>query len=168
MQVFRLVKGGIVDKMIRFDELPKNLLTGIRRGPLGGLPRYWAKELGVNPKDENARPFFVLDYVYTNSDKNKWSEIVSHVRRNAPKEQRLLDQLDEMAVPMAPDSHSQLTLEFEDIPIIKVGETEEEEETETDLAIESAPVSKRPIKKRRRRRRDAMIQNDVVSKQTIE
>ena len=151
-QVFRLVKGGRVDRKLAFDKLPESLLAGIDKGSISGLPRHWKRELGVNSYEKNVRPFYVLDYIFTNKDKVKWSEIVSYVRRNAPKEQRLLDNLEDMAVPMAPDSYSQMTLEPEDIPVIRVGNAEEEVE-ETEESIEAAPVSKAPVKKRRRRRR---------------
>lgn len=143
MQVFRLVNGGFVDKMIAFDSLPHRLISGIRSKNCEGLPRYWAtwlKEKGSirdvvrteTKKDAQLNYhftytkigdepcMFVLDYKDINNDKEKWQEIVNYVRRTVDKTVRLMDKLEDMAIPMAPDSYVSITLEPEDIPVIPV------------------------------------------------
>lgn len=136
MQVFRLVQSGNVDKVIGFDELPKRLLAGVEMRPPEGLPRHWKAFIGdhekytppsmeknpitgkvepVGEKMEIAPFFFVLDYKEINKDKERWQEIQSFVRRAVELKFRLLDKLEDMAMPMAPDANSELKLEPEDL-----------------------------------------------------
>lgn len=154
MQVFRLVNGGFVDKMIAFDSLPKRILAGIRTRDISGMPRYWGKWLEDNGcvrdvfKTEtliaNDRSlhvkktaigkepcFYMLDYTDLNVDKEKWQEISNYVRKAVDTKVRLLDKLEDMAKRMAPDSHAQLDLEPEDIPVIQVPLEEENVSRET-------------------------------------
>ena len=111
LQVFRLVQPGLVDKVIAFDELPQDLIDGIKTRPPDGLPRHWR---------EFAPSFFVLDYITTNNDKEKWAKISNYVRRNVNRSVRLLDKLEDMAQPMAPDAKQALTLEPEEVPVLTV------------------------------------------------
>lgn len=123
LQVFRLVEGGHVDKMIAFDVLPERLLTGIRKRDLAGLPRYWKKFAceGINPSTREPVFFhYFLDYKDVNSDKEKWGEIIAYVRRAVDIKTRLMDKLEDMAVAMAPDPKSPLELEPENIPVIAI------------------------------------------------
>lgn len=143
MQVFRLVSGGFVDKMIAFDSLPERLLKGIRTRDISGMPRYWAKWLNDNGctrdvyrtttevlPDRNLKVnkisigqepcFYVLEYTDLNTDKEKWQEISNYVRKAVITTTRLMDKLEDMAKKMAQDPHAQLELEPEDVPVIEV------------------------------------------------
>lgn len=135
MQVVRLVDAGYVDKMIAFDELPKELFRGVRMKDLEGYPRYWKAWLKENNAirkvkkwnadlqkfDEVWETFtYVLDYKFINEDKQKWQEITNYVRKAVDLKVRLLDKIDDMAVPVAKDAHSELSIEPENVPIIPV------------------------------------------------
>jgi hypothetical protein len=143
MQVFRLVNGGFVDKMIAFDSLPKRILSGVRTRDIAGMPRHWGRwledagcvrdvfktetetrvdrSLHVTRTVVGKEPcFYLLDYMDLNVDKEKWQEICNYVRKAVDTKVRLLDKLDDMAKKMAPDSHAQLDLEPEDIPVIVI------------------------------------------------
>ena len=143
MQVFRLVNGGFVDKMIAFDSLPESILTGIRTKDISGMPRYWGKwledhgcvrtvfkteteilmdrRMHVTKTPIGKEPcFYVLDYMDLNADKEKWQEITNFLRRAVDKTVRLMDKIEDMAKKMAPDSYAQLELEPEDIPVIEI------------------------------------------------
>ncbi len=122
MQVFRLVQPGVVDKVIAFDELPQPLVQGITKRPPTGLPRHWR---------EFANEFYVLDYISTNNDKERWQKISSHVRRAVSPSIRLMDKLEDMARPMAPNSKDALDLEPEDVPVIPIPEEAEAPEAES-------------------------------------
>jgi hypothetical protein len=106
MQVFRLVKPGVVDKIIAFDALPDALMQNIRTRGLEGLSRDWR-----SLSDKH----YVLEYQDVNQDKLKWQEIQSYVRRAVDRDFRLLDRLEDMALKMAPDAKSGVTLEPEDV-----------------------------------------------------
>lgn len=141
MQIIRLVEPGRVDRCIGFDELPKSLLTGVRRCGIEGFPRHWRTFFGIEKDAKDPQPFYFLEYTMLNSDKERWQEIGGYVRANASKKERLLDKMEDMAVPMAPDSYSNMTLEPEDIRIIvlnKPGEDDEEQKEEPVLNIEMA------------------------------
>lgn len=135
MQVIRLIESGYVDKIIAFDELPKRMLAGVPTKSLAGFPKYWStwmRENGSeheverwNPvsksKDKFMETFtYVLDYKDINNDKEKWSEINTYVRRVVDLSVRLKDKLEDMAAPLAADSYTELTLDVEDIPVIKI------------------------------------------------
>lgn len=134
MQVVRLVKTGHVDKVIAFDELPKRLLEGVEMRDVAGLPRHWKEFVGVQEKKTpsyrekdpvtgvvktyggeviKAPMFFVLYYTEVNNDITKWGEISAFVRRAVSLKFRLLDKLEDMALPMAVDPHAELSLEPE-------------------------------------------------------
>lgn len=154
MQVFKLVNGGFVDKMIAFNSLPKRILSGVRTRDIAGMPRYWGKWLEDNgctrdvfKTETETRPdrslhvtrtvmgkepcFYLLDYTDLNVDKEKWQEIGNYVRKAVDTKFRLLDKLEDMAKKMAPDSHAQLDLEPEDIPVIIIPAEEETVSRET-------------------------------------
>lgn len=134
MQVFRLVNGGEVDRMIAFDALPERLLTNIKTKPFDGFPRFWlawAKEKGSMAKFSRAiadgkreivdRPCtYILDYKTVNQDKEAWEAITAYVRRAVDLKVRLKDKLADMAAPLSKDSYSELSLEPEDVPVIPV------------------------------------------------
>lgn len=120
MQVFKLIKAGVPDRVIGFDSLPEDILTNITRAPINGWQRHWFEFMGVNPKDKEAHPFYLLDYITRNSDKQKWQEISSYVKRHCTAETRLLDKVEAMAIPVAQDSYSDITIDPEDMPMIKL------------------------------------------------
>lgn len=138
MQVFRLVDPGVVDRCIVFKSLPKRLLPGIRRGPIEGFPRHWYDFMGVSKTDKDPRPFYFLEYKMLNADKERWQEISNYVRSATDKKVRLLDKIEDMAIPLAPDSYSQLTLEPEDIPVIPIEPEDDEKVEEKKPAIVKA------------------------------
>jgi hypothetical protein len=109
MQVFRLVQPGVVDRVIAFEELPKDLVEGIQTREPAGLPRNWK---------EFAPKFYVLDYLSINNDIQRWEKIKSHVRRSVSPGVRLMDKLEDMAMPMAPNAKDALDLEPENVPVI--------------------------------------------------
>jgi len=126
LQFFRLV-GPHVDKVIAFDELPARLLEGIRHRECTGLPRHWLEQ-ACNKKEvefirqaplknEKKTVYFhyMLEYVMVNADKEKWQEITNFVRKVVDTKVRLMDKMEDMALPMAPNFKDALTLEPEDI-----------------------------------------------------
>ncbi len=135
MQVFRLVNGGAVDKIIAFDELPKRLVFGIKTKPMDGFPRFWHrwlienkstqtvslinKETGI--KEDHEQPCtYLLEYKVVNADIEKWQEITNYVRKAVDLSVRLMDKIEDMAKPFAKDSASELALEPEEVPIIPI------------------------------------------------
>jgi len=131
MQIFKLVKPGQVDRVIGFDAIPEDLLAGIRRAPANGFPRHWKTFLGIDPKDKNPMPFYTLDFLTVNGDKEKWQAISSYVKRNVLPSFRMLDKIEDMARPLAQDSYSDLTLEPEDVPVIPIPSEEDLEPVAT-------------------------------------
>lgn len=135
MNVFRLVNGGAVDKIIAFDSLPKRLTFGIRTKPMDGFPRYWQNWLiehestqsiqVMNPETGNREPMeqpctYILEYKMVNSDIQKWQEITNYIKKAVDLSVRLMDRIEDMAVPFAKDSASELSLEPEQVMIIPV------------------------------------------------
>lgn len=153
IQVFKLVDPGRVDRVIAFDSLPLPMLTGITRGTANGLSGSWVNYLGVKRNDKTANPFYVLDFRTINRDKEKWQEISNYVRRSTDKNFRLMDNLYDMAKPMAPDSHSSVELEPEDVLIIPVLTEEEEIEEEVIESIKPEPKVVAPVEEVKKRGR---------------
>ena len=114
MQVFRLWQVGTPDKLIAIDSLPEDLLTGIERTGSDGLPRHWKKFL----EDGGDGRFYALNYLRLNKDVESWQKISNHVRKACEVSVRLMDKLEDMARPMAPDCKTSPTLEPEEIPVI--------------------------------------------------
>lgn len=111
MFVIRLVNPGVVDRLIVLDGLPKRYLNGVGTVLPNGLPRHWAKF---------ADKHYVLFYLTQNNDKEKWQEITNFLRRVCDAKIRLLDRIEDMAVPMASDSKEAVSIEPEDIPVIPI------------------------------------------------
>lgn len=156
MQAFKLVNGGFVDRVIVFDALPERLVKGIRTREAAGFPRSWAKWLGeigstrkvyetstvkrgpgdyvYTHKDIGMEPcFFVLDYTDINADKEYWRLIGEYLRMNCGPEVRLKEKVQDMAVPLAPNSTTALDVEPEDVPVIHVSDEIEELPKENEL-----------------------------------
>lgn len=142
-QCFKLVNGGFVDKVIVFDLLPERFMQGIRTREVAGFPRAWAKWLGsigstrrvfnTTTTVDEARNwkfthtpigeepcFFVLDYTDINADKEKWRAISEYIRMHVGPEVRLKEKLEDMALMLAPNPTSPLSVEPEDIPVIPI------------------------------------------------
>lgn len=135
-QIIRLI--GMPDKMIGFDELPEDLLNDLEMQNEKALPRYWRDWLGTRKRTIKIKSYvdpmtrkliecapIVEEGAYTwtvdweiNSNQEAWSKIVSYVRQNVQEGFRLLDRLEDMAKPMAPNVSESITLEPEDIVII--------------------------------------------------
>lgn len=102
MQVFRLM--GIPDKVIGFDELPKEYTDGLEMHDSSKLGRVWRDFIGkreriiqikpeldpitrqwrtFSPVRESSYFTYIIDSEL-NADKEKWGEILQYVRRNAP------------------------------------------------------------------------------------
>lgn len=147
-QVFRLMD--MPDRVIAFDELPQELLEGLEMCDCSKLPRHWRDYLGMRekhvriPPDRDpltgtvrtykpivqTGPYAYLIDQEVNHDRERWQEIESYVRRNAPKDFRLLDKLKDMAKPMGKDVHSELDLEPEDVIIVPLPKGAEVKEPE--------------------------------------
>lgn len=174
MQAFKLVNAGFVDKVIVFDTLPERLTQGIRTREVAGFPRSWAKWLGeigstrtvFKTSTEKKGPgdyqythtpigkepcFYVLEYTDINADKEFWRNISEYLRLNCGPEVRLKEKVEDMALALAPNSTSALSVETEDIPVIMVpGEVKEAPKDselvkhgETILIQDIAPVQKK-------------------------
>lgn len=165
-QVFRLMD--MPDKVIAFDELPADLVEGIDMLDCSAMPRYWREFIGVREKLIKIKPelnpitrkieqfppviqrapfCYVIDREI-NADKDRWRAIEAYVKRWAPKDFRLTDPIVDiqtgkstMAKPLAADSHSELSLEPEDVIVIPL---EKSTETGDDLrqSVGLAPVEK--------------------------
>lgn len=182
LQVFRLVKPGKVDQILAFDELPKRLLTGIRKldeSKTRGL-REWLKEKGCLEKRitkhmvakdtfetvEVVFPFsYVLEYTAINQDKEKWQEIVNYIRRVVSPDFRLMDKIEDMAVPMAADCTSEITLEPEMIPVIPIIQPLTQSAASDDpvvLAIEEQTDKELVVELKKRRGRPKKIAEELI------
>lgn len=137
-QVLRLM--GMPDKMIAFDELPEDLLKDLEMQDEKSLPRYWREWIGNRKRVVNIKSYvdpmtrqlikcapLVEEGPFTwtvdweiNAQKDAWSQICSYVRQNVANDFRLLDRLEDMAKPLAPNVSEQITLEPEDIIIIPI------------------------------------------------
>lgn len=135
MNVFRLIDSGRVDKIIAFDSLPKRLLNGIRTKDLEGFPRYWRSWLkdngsvqtverwdAENMKSKHVEETFtyLLNYKDVNQDIEKWQAICNYIRKAVDLTVRLMDRIEDMAIPLAKDAISELSIEPEQVPIIPV------------------------------------------------
>lgn len=155
-QVFRLMD--MPDKVIAFDELPADMLQGLEMCDCSKMPKAWKDYIGYrekvtlippdrDPLTGTVRTYTPIvqkgPYAYLidreiNHDKERWSEIESYVRRNAPRDFRLMDRISDMALPMARDAHSELTLEPEDVKVIPLSSSVVEEPQQATVAV--APV----------------------------
>lgn len=166
MNVFRLVDHGYVDRMIAFDSLPKRLLAGIKMKDIEGYPRYWKEWLREHDAihkvkkwnadllkhDEVWETFtYVLDYKIINTDREKWQAITNYVRKAVDLEVRLMDKIEDMAIPVAKDANSELAIEPEQVPIIPVP-LEFKEKEEAPQIIKSEGEVEPPVEVKRRGR----------------
>lgn len=138
MQCFRLM--GMPDKVIAFDSLPETMMEGFELCRADGFPRHWKQWLGVkekitkippekdfltgqvrkfDPIVENDSFFYLVDWT-NNPVMERWRDVCDYVRSHVAKETRLKDNLDDMALPLAPDKTSGVTLEPEEVVVIKI------------------------------------------------
>lgn len=138
MQVFRLM--GLPDKVIAFESLPKRLLSGFEMNRADGFPRHWKEWMGkterivtVPPEKDPLTgavrrfdPIIETDHFFYLVDWNlkpveeKWNEICDFVRQHVDKETRLKENLNDMALPLAPNKTDSVTLEPEDVVVIPI------------------------------------------------
>lgn len=182
MQCFKLVNAGFVDKVIVFDSLPERLWKNVKTRAADGFPRAWAKwlaEIGstrtvfaTETNVDMARNwtykytpigkepcFFVLEYTDMNSDKEAWRNICEFVRTTVGPEIRLREKIDDMALALAPNSTTSLSVEPEDIPVIPIPDLEEKE-PEPNLIIaqgEQIIVQETAPKKRGRPKKTTVV-----------
>lgn len=138
MQVFRLMN--MPDRVIAFDELPERLLSRFDMCNADGFPRHWKEWLGKKKRITQIPPekdfltgqvrrfepiveenhfFYVVDYT-VNPMVEKWKELCDYVRQHVSKETRLMENIDDMAVPLAANKSDGVTLEPEDVPVIPI------------------------------------------------
>lgn len=141
LQVFRLMN--MPDRVIAFDELPEDLVRPFEKCRTDGFPRHWKEFLGKKknvikvqpergidgkwhefpPIEETDCFFYLVDWTIGN-DEEAWKTICSYVKANAPKDFRLLDNIEDMAVPLAPNKTDGVTLEPEEVPVIPLPKPE--------------------------------------------
>ena len=160
LQVFRLM--GMPDKVIAFDELPESLLEGLEMREQSKMPRHWRDFMGTRERTIKIKPYldtminkmvtappivekgpfaYLIDWEL-NHNKERWQEIQSYVRRNAPRDFRLLDKLEDMAKPLSSDQRNEITLEPEEVVVIPLPkEVKEEGEMQVSLAKPAASTS---------------------------
>lgn len=146
MQVLRLM--GMPDRVIAFDSLPEDLVQGLEmRAAAGTAFRPWRDWMGKKKRVTKISPerdpftnqirvfepiveedyyFYIVDETL-NHDMEKWEAISDYVRRNAPKDFRLKDRIEDMALPLAPDVRSDVTLEPEQVVVIPLPKPEKPE-----------------------------------------
>jgi len=131
---------GMPDKVIAFDELPEDLVKDFEMTRADGFPRHWKEWLGKKEKKTNIPPekdfltgnvrrfdpiieedsfFYLVDFMIQ-PIVEKWQRVCDYVRQNVDKETRLMDKIDDMALPLAPDKTSGVTLEPEEVIVIKL------------------------------------------------
>ncbi len=138
MQVFRLMGGP--DKVIAFDELPERLTQGFELCKADGFPRHWKEWLG---KKENVikippemdvftkqvrtfTPIIEKDHYFYLVDWNlrpvveRWDAICDFVKRVVPKDFRLTENLEEMAIPLASNKSDGVSIEPEQVVVIPI------------------------------------------------
>lgn len=142
-QCFKLVNGGFVDKVIVFDSLPERLYKNVQTRAADGFPRAWARWLGeigslrkvmkTETSVDMARNwtykftpigeepcFFVLQYTDINADKEAWRNICEFIKVNAGPEIRLREKIEDMAIALAPNSTTAISVEPEEVPILSL------------------------------------------------
>lgn len=152
-QVFRLMD--MPDRVIAFDELPEDLVAPFEMFDCSKLPREWRDFIGTRERHIKVRPeldpvtrqwikypelvekapFAYLFDREINKDKEAWTAIEDYVKRNAPKDFRLMDRIADMAKPMGQDVHSELSLEVEDVVVIPLPKVDAEKEPEAQVTI---------------------------------
>lgn len=144
MEVFRFM--GMPDKVLAFDSLPENLLKGFELCRADGFPRHWKEWLGKKKKITKVSPekdlltgnvryydpiveedsyFYLVDWNLNQNDE-QWKEVCNYVKKMAPKDFRLTDDLTELAKPLANNKTDGVSLEPEDvivIPLVKESQT---------------------------------------------
>lgn len=160
MHVFRLVEGGVVDKMIAFDSLPNYMVRGIKTKPFDGFQSFWKRwakehestrtmsvldpETGIK-SDQEQPCTFMLDYKMVNEDKQKWQEITNYVRKAVDLSVRLMDKIEDMAIKLSKDSYSELDIEPEQVPIISLPKPVSAKVEDKDEPVAAAePIKKKP------------------------
>ena len=137
------------DKIIAFDELPEDFLSELEMQNEKAMLRYWKDFIGTRKRTIQIKPYvdpmtrqlikcepiveespftWVVDWEI-NSNVDAWSRICAYVRQNVQEGFRLLDKIEDMAKPLAPNVSEQITLEPEDVVIIPLKKVESKAET---------------------------------------
>lgn len=156
IQVFRLMDRP--DRVIAFDSIPDALLEGFEMVPAGGFPRHWKEWMGKREKKIKIPPerdqitgqvrtytpiietdhfFYVVDGMIQ-PIVEKWKALCDYVAENKEDGMVLKENLADMALPLAPDQLSPLSLEPEDVPVIKLKKAAAKEETSVRVDTEKA------------------------------
>lgn len=138
MQVLRLVEGGVVDKLIAFDSLPERFFKNVEKTDvrLYGLPRHWAKFSSHH---------YVLEYKMVNKDKETWQAMTNFLKQVVDKTFRLMDKIEDMALPMANNSKESVGIEPEEIPIVPIPVEFQELPKPELLAPNGQPAAATPV-----------------------
>ena len=138
LQVFRLMDRP--DRVIAFENLPDRLLDGIEMVQADGFPRHWKEWMGKSEKKTKIPPerdpisgqvrtfpaitesnyyFYIVDGMIQ-PIVEKWKAICDYVAENKQDGIVLRDNIADMAMPLANDQLSPLTLEPEEVRVIKL------------------------------------------------
>ena len=166
-KVFRLVKPGLMDRIIAVENLPDEYTAGVWEIEPNGFPREWKMWLeAIGSKNAKGNGvFFGLEYIAVNSHAEKWQEIASYVRRSSDASIRLLDRLEDMAKPLASGQTSPIELHPEDVPVITL--KVKEPATKQPIEVKSVPADATvpQVEEPRKRGRPAKVK-DIV-KETV-
>lgn len=138
MQCFRLMN--LPDRVIAFDELPEELVRSFEMCRADGFPRHWKEWLGKKKKITPIPPekdfltgqvrrfdpiveedsfFYLVDW-NIQPQVEKWQEVCDYIRSHVDRETRLMEKITDMAVKLAPNKTDGVSLEPEDVPVIKI------------------------------------------------
>lgn len=138
MHVFRLMD--MPDRVIAFENLPESMVTGFEMCRADGFPRHWKEWLGkrerkilvpserdqftggirkFDPIVENDFFFYLVDYTLRPIEE-KWKDVCAYVKQNVSPEIRLKEVIDDMAIPLASNKTDGVSIEPEDVPVIKL------------------------------------------------
>lgn len=138
MDIFRFM--GMPDKVLGIEGLPEDFLRPFEMNRADGFPRHWKEFMGkrkkltpippekdpltglvrrFDPIVEEDSYFFLVDWNLKQNEE-KWQELTDYVRKNVDRDVRLLDKIEDMAKPLARDKSEGVSLEPEDVPIIKI------------------------------------------------
>lgn len=150
MQIFRLM--AMPDKVIAFKDLPESMVEGFEMSRADGFPRYWKEWMGkktkvtVIPPEKDMltgqvrrfdpikeeEPFFYLVDWNLEPVVEKWKEVCAYVKTHVSKETRLMERIEDMAVPLAPNKTDGVSIEPEEVPVIEIIQDEAEKEGKTE------------------------------------
>lgn len=138
LKVFRFM--GMPDKVLAFENLPESYSKPFELCRADGFPRHWKEWMGKIEKKIPIQPekdmlsgkvrffdpiieedcfFYLVDWNLKQNEE-KWQELTDYVRRSVDKETRLMDKIEDMAKPLARDKSEGVSLEPEEVTVIKI------------------------------------------------